>query len=411
MKKTTIKNYLKNIIPDNLLDKVNRSFEIIGDIAITEITPETIDYQKEIGEAIIKVNSSIKTVLKKSGIHKGEFRTQDLIYIAGENKKETIYTENSIKLKINPETVYFSARLSVERAELMEKLEPNKKVLVMFSGIGPYTFVALKKQPNLSRITSIELNPEGYKFTIENQKLNKNLLKKSNLYKDIIKYLRENNLPVFEKKIIENLNQLKINQINSDVKKQVELFKLKEIKEIKKFNFNKFLENNQNKNLQKNIFNFFKTSEEKEITIDINNLTQTQKEILKFNFLLFQDKFNFKAKIKNKFYLFDSLETKSYLLNYLEEKDIENIVKYEEIYMPLPKDAELFLENAFKISDKNCIIHMYDFLTEEEFPNKSENIIKKYAEISNKQIQILQTRKVGQYAPGKYRVCCDFIVK
>ena len=127
-RKNSIKDILKNQIPDEKLEHVNRSFEIVGDIAITEIPQEVEQYQEIIGEAVMAANSSIKTVLKKSGVHGGEFRTQDLVYVAGEDKKETIYTENGIQLKINPETVYFSARLSTERQELMEKLEPNKRV-------------------------------------------------------------------------------------------------------------------------------------------------------------------------------------------------------------------------------------------------------------------------------------------
>ena len=220
-KKTTIKDFLNAEIPEEKLGLINRSFEIVGNIAIVEICEELEEFEKLIGNAIMKVNTSIKTVLKKSGIHKGKFRTQDLIYIAGEDTKETIYQENGIKLKINPETVYFSARLSVERQELMEKLEEKKRVLVMFSGIGPYTFVALKKQPNLARISSIELNPEGFKYAQENLILNKNLIKKSKLYKNTIKFLKTNKLPIIEKKLIEIFNKLKVNQINGDVKEEV----------------------------------------------------------------------------------------------------------------------------------------------------------------------------------------------
>ena len=79
--------------------------------------------------------------------------------------------------------------------------------------------------------------------------------------------------------------------------------------------------------------------------------------------------------------------------------------------MPLPKDAQLFLEQAFKVADKNCIVHMYDFVHEKEFPHFSENAVKKAAQKFDINVEILQTRKVGQYSPRKYRVCCDFIVR
>ena len=76
--------------------------------------------------------------------------------------------------------------------------------------------------------------------------------------------------------------------------------------------------------------------------------------------------------------------------------------------MPLPKDAHVFLESAFISGAKNSIVHMYDFVHEDDFPLQSENYVKKAAEKYGKKIEIIETRKVGQYSPRKYRVCCDF---
>lgn len=76
--------------------------------------------------------------------------------------------------------------------------------------------------------------------------------------------------------------------------------------------------------------------------------------------------------------------------------------------MPLPKDAEHFLNSAFKVADENCIVHMYDFIHENDFPSLSESKVLKSANKHNKKVEIIKTRKVGQYSPRKYRVCCDF---
>ncbi len=399
--KQTLKEILKNKIPKSQIEKVNRSFEIVGDIAITEIDEELKNYEKQIGEAIMQTNKSIKVVLKKSGIHKGEFRTQDLIHIAGENRKETIYLENGIKLKINPETVYFSARLSTERDLLMKNLKPNKKVLIMFSGIGPYTFNALKKQPNLAQITSIEINPDGHKYALENLELNKNLIKKSSICKDTIKFLKDNQIPIYEKKLVEILNQLKIHFINGDVRKEIENLKLKETKtKIENYHNELF------KQSPKDIFEFLKQANLKTINLNFDKNKPT--EAIKYLALIFSQKFDFICTINKKNYIFDDELTKGYLLNYLETNQIENINLFDEIFMPLPKDAELFLDCAFKTSDKNAIVHMYDFVHENDFPHKSEDAVKKAAEKHKKKIKIIETRKVGQYSPRKYRICCDF---
>ncbi|MCA9459061.1 MAG: hypothetical protein KC550_00770, partial [Nanoarchaeota archaeon] len=347
-----------------------------------------------------------------SGIHKGEFRTQDLIYIVGEERKDTIYKENGIRLLINPETVYFSSKLSTEREKLMEKIKDNSNVLVMFSGSGPYSFVALKKNPNLGRIVSVEINPEGHKYALKSLDLNKNLLKKSKLFIDLIKFLRENNLPIFEKLLIKNLNSLKISFINEDVKKWAfGESKIEEI-ELENYNWNNelFLKSNCE------IYNFLlnnsndKDDEDNNKSVLNLNLDEINKELFSKYFILFFDKYNFICKINGKIYLFDNLEKKSLLFLFLNGRDFLNLEKYDEIFMPLPKDASSFLNCVFQVVNKKCIVHLYDFLNEEEFPKKSEKVVLDAGKKFGRKVNIISTRKVGQYAPGKYRVCCDFEV-
>lgn len=401
-KKTSLKDYLIDKIPLNLITQVNRSFEIVGNIAIIEISEQLEKFEEEIGEALLKVNKNIKTVLKKQGIHKGEFRTQDLIYLAGENTKETIYLENGISLKLNPEKVYFSARLSTERESLMNNLNKNKKVLIMFSGCGPYTFVALKKQPDLTSITSIELNPYGTKYSIESLALNKNLLKKSKIYKNLLDFLRENNLPVKEKELIENLNSLKIRFVNGDVKEEVKKFKLEKTTSLKEDS------HLIDKNIKKSFENLILFKKE-ELSFNLDELEIFQKEQLKYFLIYFSKKFKFKICIDFCWYLFENDFEKGFLLEILEEKSkVTDINKFDEIFMPLPKDASSFLSSAFSVSKKNTIIHMYDFVKQENFPKETKEKILTEADEKNISIEILQIRKVGQYSPKKYRVCCDF---
>ena len=196
--------------------------------------------------------------------------------------------------------------------ELSTQVKENTDILVMFSGCGPYTFNILRKQPDINKIDSIEINPIGHKYALENLEINKNLLKKSNAFKKIVDKLKKKKKLIKEKEIIKELNREKINFYCGDVRK--------------------ILDN------------------------ELKNRT------------------------------------------------------YDEIFMPLPKDAELFLDCAFKAAKPNAIIHMYDFLHEKDFPNSSQIAINNAAKKANRKIKILQTRKVGQYSPRKYRTCCDFIV-
>ena len=63
--KKTLKKILELKIPKNKIDFINRAFEVVGDIAICEISKEVENYEKIIGDTILKSNSSIKVVLKK----------------------------------------------------------------------------------------------------------------------------------------------------------------------------------------------------------------------------------------------------------------------------------------------------------------------------------------------------------
>ena len=312
MKKTSLKDYLSEFLSEKEIQIAPKSFEVIGDIALIEIAVELEKYDKKIGEALLNLNPTIKVALKKSGIHSGEFRTQNFEHIAGENRKETIYPENGIRLKLNVEDVYFSSKLGTERDLLAKKIKENSKVLVMFSGCGPYTFNILKKQPDVKLIDSIEINPIGHKYALENLELNKNLIKKSKKYKETIEELKKQNKIINEKEIISKLNNETIHFYCGDVRKILD--------------------------------------------------------------------------------------------NELKDK------KYDEIFMPLPKDAHEFLDIAFKAANKGAIVHMYDFAMEDEISTSSSQKVLAAAKKYEKEVEIIETRKVGQASPRKYRVCIDFKV-
>ncbi len=80
--------------------------------------------------------------------------------------------------------------------------------------------------------------------------------------------------------------------------------------------------------------------------------------------------------------------------------------QFSRIIMPLPRDAESYLDLAIKKLKSNGTIHFYDFQREEDIPEKSIEKIKKHCNP-----QILKVVKVGQYSPRKYRLCIDFKVK
>lgn len=160
-----------------------KSFDIVGTIAIIQIPIKLFDYQEKIGKEILQ-STNVKTILKRDGNYHGEFRTIPLKYVAGENTKETIHTENGIKLKLDVQEVYYSTRSGNERLRIANKL--SGRVLVMFSGCAPFPLV-IEKHSIATHIVGIEKNPIAHKYALENKKINKS---KIELINDDVKHVK-----------------------------------------------------------------------------------------------------------------------------------------------------------------------------------------------------------------------------
>ena len=359
---------MSNLKQDLNLKNINNSFEVIGKIAI--IQNEIKKYDKIIAENILKKNKKIKTILKKTDKVQGEFRIPKLKYILGEKTFETEYKENGIVMKTNPNEIYFSSKLSTDRKNIFLN-NKSKNILIMFCGVGPYNFVALKNNPNILRCDGVEINPKAKKYFLENKNLNKNILKKSEIYKKLIFYLRENKKFIDEKKLLKNLIDLKINFFNSNIRKvnfnlkKYECKKVKKFYDIQKLNFDKNL-----------IFEI------------INNLEFTH------------------IKFKKKYYFLNDIFSISFFFNFLEKKIFNLKIIYDEIFMPLPKNATDFLDTTLQIIKKNTKIFIYDFIEKKDIKTNPINKIKKFYELNNIKIKLLKNKIISPISSKKIRVCC-----
>ena len=155
------------------INKIPKSFDVIGNILIfTDFPKELKNKEKLIGEYLIKKFKNIETVTKKTKNYSGKLRTTKLKILAGNKNKETLHIESGIKLKVNPEKVYFSPRSGTERLRIAKLVKKGEDILVMFSGIAPFPLV-ISKHSNANEIYAIELNKQGHKYAKENKKLNK----------------------------------------------------------------------------------------------------------------------------------------------------------------------------------------------------------------------------------------------
>ncbi|MEK6820504.1 MAG: class I SAM-dependent methyltransferase family protein, partial [Nanoarchaeota archaeon] len=169
--------------------KVPRAYDVIGSIAILKFPEKTGKKEKKKTACkLLEERKNIKTVLEKTEKVKGRLRTIKTRYLAGLKSRETIHKESSCLFKLDVEKCYFSPRLSGERLEIAKEIRKKDKVLVMFSGVGPYPIV-IGKISGCKKVVSIELSRIASKYAKENVKLNK--LKNVEIVQGDVKRLAE----------------------------------------------------------------------------------------------------------------------------------------------------------------------------------------------------------------------------
>lgn len=93
------------------------------------------------------------------------------------------------------------------------------------------------------------------------------------------------------------------------------------------------------------------------------------------------------------------------------QKDVKKFKpknKYDIIVMARAQIPYTFLKEAFSFSKKGTIIYYYDFVREEDYPQKTIKTIQEQAKKSRKRIKILRFKKAGDIGPYKYRIRVDF---
>jgi tRNA (guanine37-N1)-methyltransferase len=149
------------------------SYDILGSrekaIAIIEET----ENPKEVAKQIMKEHKNVESVLMKLSERKGVQRKREYELILGDTNTEVVHKENYCRLKLDPQKVYFSGREGTERLRIAKRVKPEETVLVMFAGIGPFSILIAKNQPEVEKVPSIEINPEAVEYMEESIRLNK----------------------------------------------------------------------------------------------------------------------------------------------------------------------------------------------------------------------------------------------
>jgi len=158
---------LHGTIPQNLLRRLPRAYDIVGDIAIIDIPEDLSEFATAIGRGLLEVNPNARLVLRISGDVTGPFRTRKFQIIAGSGSTETLHRECSCVFHLDVASVYFNPRLSHERMRIAGQVGMHETVIDMFAGVGPYSILIARTQVT-SRVTAIDANPEAFRYLREN---------------------------------------------------------------------------------------------------------------------------------------------------------------------------------------------------------------------------------------------------
>lgn len=166
---------LRGVLSRSVLEKVPRSFDIIGSkkkaVAIMEFPEELGEYESIIATAVMDLHKNVASVLAKESERTGEYRTRELRLIEGDTDTEVMHKESGYLFRLDPRTVYFSPRESTERERITASVKDGERVLVMFSGIGPIPIYIAKRHRH-AIVTAVELNPHAHNYCVENIHLN-----------------------------------------------------------------------------------------------------------------------------------------------------------------------------------------------------------------------------------------------
>ncbi|MHA1303822.1 MAG: class I SAM-dependent methyltransferase [Candidatus Heimdallarchaeaceae archaeon] len=147
------------------------TFEIIGHIMIIR----SFSNKHELyyfAEEQLRKRKYIKTIAIQQEKVRGIERVPKLEFFMGENNFETTHTEYGNKYLLDPSKMFFSPRLSYERQRIARNIQDGEIILNFFSGVGPFSISIAKHNPK-SIIHSIEINPEAYRYMLQNINLNK----------------------------------------------------------------------------------------------------------------------------------------------------------------------------------------------------------------------------------------------
>jgi tRNA (guanine37-N1)-methyltransferase len=170
--RTSLDQLLEDKLPAHLLASLPRAIDFVGDIATVEFPQELGGYEAVIGEAILKTNKRVRTVLAKASAVGGTYRLRKFTVVAGEPKTDTIHKEYGCQYHVDVAKAFFSPRLSFEHRRVASLVKEGEIVVDMFAGVGPFSIQTAKNRQNVT-VYAVDVNPDAVDYLKKNIRLNR----------------------------------------------------------------------------------------------------------------------------------------------------------------------------------------------------------------------------------------------
>jgi len=145
------------------------------------------EYKAVIGQILLRL-PSIRTVVNKSSTIDNTYRNFSMEVLAGEEDYIVSVKESGCSFNFDFSKVYWNPRLATEHDRVIKMMNKSSILYDACAGVGPFSVPSAK----ICKVLSNDLNPESYKWLLENVSNNKKSTKNIQCFnsdaREFIKY-------------------------------------------------------------------------------------------------------------------------------------------------------------------------------------------------------------------------------